>query len=42
MHHVCGIQEIEPEIDIGVELGEEWRMAERLGGEVEESRGSAA
>jgi len=30
----AGFKQIEPGMDIGVELGEEWGMAERLGGEV--------
>jgi hypothetical protein len=29
----AGFKRIEPGMDIGVDLGEEWRMAERLGGE---------
>ena len=29
----AGFKRIEPGMDIGVELGEEWGMAERLGGE---------
>ena len=29
----AGFKRIEPEMDIGVDLGEEWGMAERLGGE---------
>lgn len=31
----AGFKRIEPGMDIGVELGEEWGMAERLRGEVE-------
>jgi hypothetical protein len=39
----AGFKRIEPGMDIGVDLGEEWGMAERLGGEEEEeSRESAA
>ena len=30
----AGFKRIEPGIDIGVDLGEEWEMAERLGQEV--------
>ena len=32
----AGFKRIEPGIDIGVDLGEEWEMAERLGRETEE------
>jgi hypothetical protein len=39
----AGFKRIEPGMDIGVDLGEEWGMAERVGGEgEEESRESAA
>ena len=31
----AGFKRIEPGIDIGVDLGEEWEMAERLGREEE-------
>ena len=34
----AGIKRIEPGMDIGVDLGEEWGMAERLAGE-EEKKG---
>ena len=36
----AGFKRIEPGMDIGVDLGEEWGMAERLGGEME--RGNEA
>ena len=32
----AGFKRIEPGIDIGVDLGEEWEMAKRLAGETEE------
>ena len=30
VHHVCGVQEDRSGMDIGVDLGEVWWMAERL------------
>ena len=35
----AGFKRIEPGIDIRVDLGEEWEMAERLAGKTEEERG---
>jgi len=35
----AGFKRIEPGMDIGVDLGEEWVMAERLAGEEEKVSG---
>ncbi len=33
LYHVCGVQEDRAGVGCRVDLGEEWGMAERLGGE---------
>ncbi len=38
----AGFKQFEPGMDIGVDLGEEWGMAEKVGGEETNLRGSTA